>query len=411
LVDLSNFPNPFFRFGIVPNTAQSVTINSILEEASEDFDWEDSFKEQFISFTQAKTAISLNSCRAAIRLALEMLNLQRGDQVIIPSLCCGAVADAILSANCVPVLADVNPLNGTIDLGKLSQYVSERTRAIIPVHYQGLPCDMDEICEVSCKRNIAIIEDCAHSLGSKYKGEHVGRKGNFAVFSFGFDKPITTGFGGMLTSCDRESCELMNTVQPTVIKQTSKEQLRSLASVLENCLFRNCRSYGLATLSVLPAKFILSHLFTSHQSTEYRCLSRFSARIGLGQLRILKNTVENRRRNAAVLDSIIRKIPIVNSPSFGYTKSPVFLRYTILMPSELTRKKVTIEMKRTGIEAGPINWRIPLHEMSYYRSCSRLHGRYEGTSWFCSRFINLPCHQFMTESNFEQIDKVLKYIL
>ena len=106
--------------------------------------------------------------RASLKLALDLLGVGSGNEVIIPSLVCGVVADAIRSVKANPVLVDVNSSNGTLDPEKLEHCITPRTKAIIPVHYQGLPCDMEAICEISRKYGIAVIEDCAHSIGSTY---------------------------------------------------------------------------------------------------------------------------------------------------------------------------------------------------------------------------------------------------
>jgi len=156
------------------------------------------FERDFAAYKGVPSAVALHSCTAALHLAMVALNLKPGDEVITTPLTFCATVNAILHAGGTPVLADVNPATLNIDPEKVREKITPRTRAILPVHFAGRPCDMDALTAIAREHNLAIIEDCAHAIETLYHGRHAGTIGDFGCFSFYVTKNIITGEGGMV---------------------------------------------------------------------------------------------------------------------------------------------------------------------------------------------------------------------
>ena len=162
------------------------------------------FEDEFSQYIGAKYAIALNSCTAGLHLSLVVNHIGPGDEVIVPSLTFGATANVVEHVGARPVLVDVDPHTCNIDPVKAANAITPRTRAIIPVHYGGLPCDMNAIHEIVRGKNIMVIEDAAHAIGAKYDGKMIGTISPLTNFSFYANKNLTTAEGGMITTADPE---------------------------------------------------------------------------------------------------------------------------------------------------------------------------------------------------------------
>ncbi|MDA1292318.1 MAG: aminotransferase class I/II-fold pyridoxal phosphate-dependent enzyme [bacterium] len=142
------------------------------------------------------------SCTLALELALFVLHLKPGDEVILPSFTFVSCSNAILKAGGTPVFVDIEERTLNIDLDDVRRKITPKTRAIMPVHYAGISCDMDVLLDLAKERNIAVIEDAAHAIGAKYKGRPLGTLGQFGAFSFHDTKNCVCGEGGALVVND-----------------------------------------------------------------------------------------------------------------------------------------------------------------------------------------------------------------
>jgi len=146
--------------------------------------------------------VAVNSGTAALHLALALAGVRAGDEVILPAQTFVATGLVILMQAATPVFADIDPLTGNISPASISEKITERTKAIMPVHWGGYPCDMDEITAIAKEQNLVVIEDAAHALGATYKGKPIGSVSRFTAFSFQAIKHVTTGDGGALCCLD-----------------------------------------------------------------------------------------------------------------------------------------------------------------------------------------------------------------
>jgi dTDP-4-amino-4,6-dideoxygalactose transaminase len=158
----------------------------------------------FKSYKGSPYAVAVNSCTAALHLSLLAAGLEPGDEVITTPLTFCATVNAILHAGATPVLADVDARTMNIDPSLVESVITRNTRAILPVHFAGRPCDMASLCDLAARHGLKLIEDCAHSLESEYKGGKTGTFGDFGCFSFYVTKNIVTGEGGMVLTRKEE---------------------------------------------------------------------------------------------------------------------------------------------------------------------------------------------------------------
>jgi perosamine synthetase len=154
-------------------------------------------------------AVAVNSGTAALHLALKAVNLQAGDEVIIPTTTFTATGEVVCYFNAKPVLVDVDRRTHNIAIPEIEKAITSKTRAIMPVHFGGQPCDMDQIKEIAKKKSLFVIEDAAHALPAYYKTEKVGTIADITCFSFYATKPLATGEGGMITTENPEWTDRM----------------------------------------------------------------------------------------------------------------------------------------------------------------------------------------------------------
>ena len=156
--------------------------------------------------------VAVNSCTAALHLSMLGAGLKPGDEVITSAMTFCATVNAIIHAGCKPVLADIQPGSMNICPDSIQEKITDKTRAIIPVHFAGHPCDMNAICEITSRYNLKIIEDCAHAIESEFQGQPAGTFGDFSCFSFYVTKNVATGEGGMILAKNEEDANRLKTL-------------------------------------------------------------------------------------------------------------------------------------------------------------------------------------------------------
>jgi dTDP-4-amino-4,6-dideoxygalactose transaminase len=160
------------------------------------------FERKFKAMTGSKYALAVNSCTNALQIALQAAGIQPGDEVIVPAYTFVSTASSVVAANAIPVIVEIDD-SFTIDPAEIEKNITPKTKAIMPVHMRGVPCDMDTIMAIAKKHNLLVIEDVAQANGGTYKGKPLGTFGNVSCFSFQFHKVITAGEGGAIVTDDR----------------------------------------------------------------------------------------------------------------------------------------------------------------------------------------------------------------
>jgi dTDP-4-amino-4,6-dideoxygalactose transaminase len=269
------------------------------------------FEREFAAFVGVKYAVALANGTAALELALYALGIGSGDEVVVPSKTFIASASCVVRLGAIPVVADIDLDSQNITAASIEKVLSPRTKAIIAVHLAGWPCEMEEILALASKRGLRVVEDCAQSVGARYKGRATGSIGDIGAFSFCQDKIITTGGeGGMLVTDSRELWE----------KAWS------------------CKDHGKSYAAVFGREHPLGFRWL-HESfgTNWRITEMQSA-IGRLQLKKLPHWLAARRANAALLDQGLSAIPglrLARPPAHSehaYYKYYAFLRPEVLKP-------------------------------------------------------------------------------
>lgn len=171
------------------------------------------FEMEFAAYCGSKYALTCANGSVALRLALIACGVRPGDEVIIPPYTFIATATIVIEANCVPVFVDIDPDTYNLDSSKIEAAITPRTKAIIPVHFAGLACDMDTIMDIAAAHNLYVIEDTAHAHGGEYKGKKLGSIGHAGCFSFQSSKNLNSGEGGLIVTDDEKLFDMMNSLR------------------------------------------------------------------------------------------------------------------------------------------------------------------------------------------------------
>jgi len=329
------------------------------------------FEEEFASFVGVRSAVAVNSGTAALYLSLLAIGVGPGDEVLVPSLTFVATANAVLLTGAKPVFVDVDPRTYTMDPSDLERKISERAKAVIPVHLYGLMADMDSITSIAEKRGMAVIEDAAQAHGSEMRGRRAGSLGVAGCFSFYPSKVMTTGEGGMITTNDVELAEAL----------------------------RSLRTHG--------QEWVDGELVVTRLGGNFR-MPEVEAAIGRVQLRKLPKFLELRRRNAKLMTELLHGLKGVDPPfePEGYRHN--WYLYTVKFEDPSLRDRVKDYLNRKGIEA-TIYYKTPVHLMPLYR---RLLNTGEGllpvTEELSRRLLSLPVHHGMSEEDVQRVAEAVE---
>ncbi len=170
------------------------------------------FERDFCTYKGSSYAVALNSCTAALHLSILVAGIGPGDEIITTPMTFSATINAIIHAGAIPVLADIDPVTMNIDPDKIEEKITPRTRAILPVHFAGRACNLDRLHDIAERYSLKIIEDCAHSVETEYKGKKAGTVGDFGCFSFYVTKNVSTGEGGMVIARREEDAARIKTL-------------------------------------------------------------------------------------------------------------------------------------------------------------------------------------------------------
>ncbi len=255
------------------------------------------FEESFAQYHRKKYAVAVNSGTSALHMAIAAAGITDGDEVIVPALTFVATATAVLYNGAVPVFVDVDINDGSIDLDSVKKSITSRTKAIIPVHLCGIPCEMDGLMNIAKDHGLKIIEDAAQAFGSKYRGSLVGTIGDMGCFSFYESKNLVTGEGGMLL--------------------TDNQDYYNHAAILSN-IGKSAVSGKCERSSKLDMTIHFARLGYNYRITD------FQAAIGIVQISRINGLLERRRRNAAVLSERLAVIDEFILPHIPTHKEPAY---------------------------------------------------------------------------------------
>jgi len=335
----------------------------------------DQFEEKFASYIGARHAIAVSSGTAALHLALAALDIQPGDEIIMPAFTMIACANVAKYLDAKPVLVDSEISTWNIDPNKIEEKITDKTKAIIVVHIYGHPADMDPIMKIAKKYGLYVIEDAAEAHGAEYKGRKVGSIGDIGCFSFYANKIITTGEGGMITTNDDKIAEKV----------------------------RKLRDQG---YNLTMRKWLIHDVI----GYNYR-LTNLQAAVGLAQLERIEEFINRHRENAYYYNSLLSNIRGVTLPPEMPWAKNVYWMYTCLINEEVT--KVTRDELMHKLETYGIDSRasfLPIHMQPPYKSIYAQE-KYPVAEMLGKRGINLPSGNSTTKMDIQYVVTAIKEIL
>ena len=343
------------------------------------------FEEMFREYIGCKHAIALNSCTAGLHLALVAAGIGEGDEVITSPFTFAATANVIVHQGARPVFVDIRRNTYNIDAEQIEAAISDKTKVIMPVHYAGQPCEMDEIMRITRRHNLLVIEDAAHAFSATYKGKKIGTIGDITSFSFYATKIITTAEGGMITTDNDELAE--------------KIRLLSLHGISHDA-WKRYSSEGSWYYEIL------------YPGYKYN-MTDIQASMGIHQLRKLDRLQEARRAIARLYSNAFKDMPEITEPSIAEWVEPTWHLYPILIDTELLkldRSKFIEALKAEGI--GTSVHFIPVHLHPYYRKQFGFkRGDFPESEYVYDHIISLPLFPRMTEADARDVIAAVKKII
>lgn len=335
------------------------------------------FEAEYAAATGASHALTVANGTAALELALSALDLEPGDEIVVPARTFIATAAAVVRCGAIPVVVDIDPISQNIDQEALAAALTERTRAVIPVHLAGWPADMDAILAAARASGLTVIEDCAQAHGALYKGKAVGTLGDIGCFSFCQDKIISTGGeGGMVL--------------------TNNTSLYKRMWSLRDHGWDYERAHAADTSTGF--KWLVDTFSTNWRLTESQ------SAIGRVQLRKLDTWVSARRRNAAALTSALEGIGSVVDLTPPETVQHSYYKYYVLIdPDALagtwTRDRIVDELNERGIPARIGACPDISHEQAFANAAINTSNPRPNAASIAERTLMLPVHPTLTEGN------------
>jgi len=288
----------------------------------------DRFEEAFAEYCGVKHGIACSSGTTAIHLALVAYGIGAGDEVIIPDFTLIASANMVILSGAKPVLVDVDPQTMCIDPARIEEKITERTKAIMPVHMYGHPADMDPINAIAKKHNLIVIEDGAEAHGTEYNGVKVGALADSAAFSFYGNKNLTTGEGGMITTDDDHIAEMCRLLRSQAFEQP---------------------------------RFVHNHL-----GYNYR-LTNIQAAIGLAQVETAEAKINRRREIAAYYSAALDSVPGLTVPYEAPNAKSTFWMYGLVVDAEqfgMDKNTLVDKLNNQGVDTRDFFY--PMHAQPFF---------------------------------------------
>ena len=302
------------------------------------------FEKRFAAYVKAPYAIAVNSATAALHLSLLAANIGKGDEVIVPSLTFVSTAHVIKYVGAKPVFVDITPDTLCISPADIKKKITKRTKAIIPVHYGGHPCDMDEIQKIAKNHRLIVIEDAAHACGSSYYGKKIGSISPFTCFSFHAVKNLATGDGGMITVKDKSIAQRLRRLRWMGINKDTWDRLEVISED-EN---KTYRIYGwYYEIDELGYKYHMNDI---------------SAALGLVQLQKLNASNKKRRALARRYSQELKELPEIKCQ---FVKSKMISAQHNYVIQCKNRDKLHLFLRERNISTG-VHY-MPVHLQPYYK--------------------------------------------
>lgn len=346
----------------------------------------DLFEKKLARFLGAKEAVAVSSGTAALDLAVRVLDMSAGSEAITTPLTFIATPNSILYNNCRPVFADVEERTMLISPAEIRKKITKKTGAILPVHIAGQPCDMDEIGEIAEKNGLGVVEDAAHAFGAEYRARKVGCISKLTCFSMHPVKHITTGEGGIITTCDSALAERLRSLRSHGVDKNIRETKSG-----KGRLFYDMRELG----------------------RNYR-LTDFQAALGLGQLRKIKMFLQRRERYAKLYSRELAGIQGIEVPFVKPDVKHAWHLYIVRVKPELgIGRDGFIKALRAENIGVAFHYPLVFHHSFYSKNFRYRQGDFPLAEKACSEALTLPLFPKMTKEDvrgvIDAVRKVAEY--
>ena len=360
------------------------------------------FEKKVADYVGAKYAVAVSNGTAALHVACLAAGIGEGDEVITTPITFAASANCVLYCGGTPVFADIDPDTYNISPEELEKKITSRTKAIIPVHYTGQPCDMDAILKIAHKHNLLVVEDGAHALGAAYKGKKIGSIADMTCFSFHPVKPVTTGEGGMIVTDNEELYRRLVLYRSHGITR-DKDMMQQYEEQLQQS-----SDPALQEAAVMLRGDVIDPGGWYYQQLElgynYR-ITDISCALGASQMDKLDRFLERRRQIAKKYDEAFADIPQIKTPWQQEGCQSGWHLYMI-QTMERSRREVFDGLRQAGIGVN-VHY-IPVYRHPYYQRNGYAGVHCLNAEAFYERAISLPIFPGLTG---QQQDYVIEHVI
>lgn len=375
------------------------------------------YEQSFAEVFGVKRAFAFWKGRVALYAILKALGVGADDEIIVPGYTCVMNVNPIKYLGAKPIYVDIEPTTFNINVDLLREKITSRTKAVIAQHTYGYPCDMDSIMNIANENGVPVIEDCCLALGSRYKGGLVGTFGKAAYFSFQWNKPYTTGLGGMAITSDNNLAEKIESLcAGEMCKPLRKEIVMLWAQLVVYRLFVYPKTTAfvqrlfryLTKKEIVVGSSSTSEFNPAMTSDFFKAASCVQARYGLRQLKKFEKNLAHRKEMAQLYDRLLEE---KGWPARKYKASaiqPIMVRYPVRIAQ---KNEALAEAAKAGIELG--SWfECPLHPietpLAAYDYETGMCGEAEKAS---NEVVNLPLHLRVDEKTAKRtVEFITKFI-
>ena len=337
------------------------------------------FERAFAEYIGVKHAIAVSSCTAALHLSLVVTDIGVGDEVITTPYTFTATAEAIRYVGAKPVFVDIHPDTLNVDSTKIESAITPNTKAIIPVHIAGLPCDMQALQGLCKQYNLTLIDDAAHAIPSIYKGQYIGNIGDLSTFSFYANKNLTTAEGGMITTNNDVHAEKLRTIRLHGIDKDAWAR-QSKRSIWRYDITAEGYKYNMTDIQ---------------------------AAMGLCQLMKLNKQHERRRRFADIYNNELQNVISIKTPYVPQDINEHAWHLYIIQLQSGNRDDFVESLREENIECS-VHY-IPLHLFDFYqKQYGYKVGDFPNAEAVFERVVSLPLHPGLTESDVYRVIETIK---
>ncbi len=340
------------------------------------------FERAFAERIGVKHAIAVSSCTAALHLSLVVTGIGIDDEVITTPYTFTATAETIRYVGAKPVFVDINPETLNIDVNRIEKAITQKTKALMPVHIAGLPCEMGPLHHICQKHNLLLIDDAAHAIPAEYKGQSIGTLGDLTAFSFYANKNITTAEGGMITTNSDAYSETLQTMRLHGIDKDAWSR-RSKRSIWR---------YDITT-----------------EGYKYN-MTDIQAAMGLCQLMKINKMHERRQNIIQIYNDELSRIPQINVPAAPDELSKHAWHLYIIQLDNVDRDLFVETLRDENIECS-VHY-VPLHLFDFYqKQYGYSIGDFPCAEQVFEKVVSLPLHPALTESDVHIVINTIKRIL